>query len=118
MRNIGVFVVILLGLLLFIPVKMHFSWSPVYLLLHLVIIAFAKHRLLAETKIPLVVIPLLFVSLQLVYSLFQFVEINQMGLEPVEARKLVYYNLLRIGILVVEYPLIVEFFRKPRFNRY
>lgn len=118
MRFIWITIVVLLGLIMFVVVKQHFMWSMPYMVIHLSIIAFLRHRGLLEFKLPLFIIPAIFLTLQLLYSLYMFVEINSLNLEDEEYWKQIKYNFIRMGLLVVEYPLLVEFFKKPKFNRY
>ncbi len=118
MKFIWIAITALLGLVMFQMVKQHFIWSIPYVVVHLSLIAYLKFKGILELSMPSFLIPLLFLSLQLIYSLFMFSVINNLGLDEENFDKEIKFNLIRIGVLVVEYPLLVEFFKKPKYNRY
>lgn len=118
MKFVRIAIVMILGLMAFASVRSHFIWAIPYLAIHLSVIAFMKHRGHLKLDIPLATIPLLFLALQFLYSGLIFFEIMQMDLDTESFDKEIKFNLLRMGILVVQYPLLLEFFRKPKFERY
>lgn len=118
MNFIRIAIVMILGLMGFVLVRSHFIWSIPYLVIHLSVIAWMKHRGDLEIDLSPKFVPAIFIVLQLLYSFAIFYEIQQMGLDAENFDKQIKFNLIRIGLLVVEYPLMLEFFRKPKFERY
>lgn len=108
----------ILGLVMFLFVRDHFIWSIPYVVIHLSIIAFLKFRGVLDLRLPLFVIPFLFLTLQLTYSIYVFATLDSLGLKEDAHTKEFKMNLIRLGLLVVEYPLLLEFFKKPKYNRY
>ena len=118
MKTIWIAIVMVLGLAMFVFVKQHFIWSIPYMVIHLSIIALLRHRGILDFKLPLAVIPVIFIGLQLIYSFYMFSEINGLNLDDENYWKQLKMNYIRIALVLVEYPLLIEFFRKPKFNRY
>ncbi|MFY0673566.1 MAG: hypothetical protein JXQ87_09175 [Bacteroidia bacterium] len=118
MRFIWIAITVILGLIMFLLVKDHFIWSIPYVVLHLSIIALLKFRGLLDFSIPTAFVPLLFIGLQLIYSIYGLVALGNMGLEEELYNNELKMSFIRIGVLLVEYPLLLEFFKKPKFNRY
>ncbi|MBI1182670.1 hypothetical protein GC194_00255 [bacterium] len=118
MKFVWIAITLLLGVIMFLFVQQHFILAVPYIVLHLVIIALLKHAGILNINIPRAILPLLFIALQLLYSVYYFSVINHLGLDEENFDKQIKFNLIRIGVLLVEYPLLLEFFKKPKFNRY
>jgi hypothetical protein len=118
MNFIWIAITSVLGLVMFLFVRDHFIWSIPYMVIHLSLIAFLRFRGVLNLNMPIYLIPLLFVSLQLIYSIYFFGTLDGLGLDEENHDKEFKMNLIRIGLLVVEYPLLIEFFKKPKYNRY
>ncbi|MGB0428901.1 MAG: hypothetical protein ACPGLV_00410 [Bacteroidia bacterium] len=118
MKFIWIAITALLGIIMFLLVKIHFIWALPYLVVHISLIALLKFRGVLNVSIPNWLLPIPFIALQLVYSMYVFTEIGTLGLDEENYDKEFKYNLIRITLLVIEYPLLLEFFKKPKFERY
>lgn len=118
MRFIWIALTMILGLMMFMLVKQHFIWAAPYLVLHISIITWLKHRGVLDSKYPAFLVIMLFMVPQLLFSLAVHFDLPNQGFDEENYYKALKFNLLRSALILVEVPLLLEFFKRPKFNRY
>lgn len=118
MKFIWIAVTIIAGLMMFMLVKQHFIWAAPYLVLHLSAITWLKHRGMLESKFPSFMVILLFMLPQLLFSIAVHFDLPNHGFDEENYDKAMKFNIFRAALVLVEFPLLLEFFKRPKFNRY
>jgi len=118
MKFIWISLTIIVGLIMFSLIKQHFIWAVPYIVIHLSIITLLKHRGVLDIGLASPLVILIFLLPQLLFSAIVHFELQSLNIEEEIYSKLLKFNLLRVGILIVEFPLLLEFFKRPKFNRY
>lgn len=118
MRSIWFALVLIVGLILFVLVEYHYIVAAIYVVIHMSMVAFAWYRKIFPAKWPKSAVAGITLFPQLVYCI-----VYHFGLESTVLEADVYdfnfkMNILRTGLLIVEFPMLVTFFNKPRLNRY
>lgn len=118
MKFIWITITMVLGLMLFILVKQHFIWAAPYLVLHMSVITWLKHRGVLDNKYPAFYTIMLFMLPQLLFSIAVHFDLPNQGFDDENYYKALKFNIFRAALIVVEVPLLMEFFKRPKFIRY
>lgn len=108
----------LLGIFLFTLVQIHFAFAFLYVIGHMAAVATAYHRKVIDFKLKKVLIPALFIWPQLLIGLYGLLTLDAAVLDPEIYQTELKMGLIKLGILIVEYPMLALYFGYDRYQRY